>query len=110
LHLHEVEASSSKLPFFKFSWFRRYDQILKVEKDVINIGVHKHRDLLVHGFKKKIGDKSVFLCDICGLVYVDRKTAQECEDYCRAHHDSCSAEINAKAVFVPSAPVLPRKE
>ncbi len=60
--------------------------------------------------EKKIGAKSVFLCDICGLGYVDRKTAQECEDYCRTHHDSCSAEISAKAVFVPGAPMLSRKE
>ena len=45
--------------------------------------------------EKKVGDKTVFLCDICGLGYADRQTAQECEDYCRAHQGSCSAEISA---------------
>ncbi|MGD0645744.1 MAG: hypothetical protein ABSA75_12640 [Candidatus Bathyarchaeia archaeon] len=51
--------------------------------------------------EKKIGDKIVFLCDICGLGYSDRKTAQECEDYCKAHLGSCSAEISQKAVYLP---------
>ena len=60
--------------------------------------------------EKKVGNRIVFLCDICGLGYADRKTAQECEDYCRAHHDSCSAEISAKAVYVPGAQMLPKKE
>ncbi len=60
--------------------------------------------------EKKVGDKTVFLCDICGLGYADKQTAQDCEDYCRAHHGSCSAEISAKAVYVPGAPMLPKKE
>ena len=60
--------------------------------------------------EKKVGDKMVFLCDIFSLGYADRKTAQECEDYCRARPGSCSAEISAKAVFVPGAPMLPRNE
>ena len=60
--------------------------------------------------EKKVGNRIVFLCDICGLGYADKKTAQECEDYCRAHHDSCSAEISAKAVYVPGAQMLPKKE
>ena len=60
--------------------------------------------------EKKVGDTTVFLCDICGLGYADKETAQECEDYCRAHHGSCSAEISSKAVYVPGAQVLPRKK
>jgi hypothetical protein len=61
--------------------------------------------------EKRVGDKTVFLCDICGLGYEDRKTAQDCEDYCRAHHGSCSAEISAKAIWSPDAPVvLPKKK
>ena len=51
--------------------------------------------------EKKIGNKTVYLCDICGLGYADRKTAQQCEDYCRAHPGSCSAEISQKAVYLP---------
>ena len=59
---------------------------------------------------KKIGGKTVFLCDICGLGYADKATAQECEDYCRVHKGSCSAEISKKAVYLPGAPLLPEKE
>ncbi len=54
--------------------------------------------------EKKIGDKTVFLCDVCGLGYADRKTAQECEDYYRAHPGSCSVEISQKAVYLPEKP------
>ena len=61
--------------------------------------------------EKRIGDKTVFLCDICGLGYADKKTAQECEDYCRTHNGSCSAEISAKAVYSSDVPiVLPKKK
>jgi len=56
--------------------------------------------------EKRVGDKIVFLCDICGLGYADRKAAQNCEGYCRAHHGSSSAEISAKAVWSPDAPVV----
>lgn len=59
--------------------------------------------------EKKVGDGIVFLCDICGLGYADRKTAQECEDYCRAHPGSCSAEIVEKAIYAPCVPILPKK-
>ncbi len=60
--------------------------------------------------EKKVGGRTVFLCDICGLGYADRKTAQECEDYCRAHPGECSAEISKKAVYTPGAPMLPKKK
>jgi len=60
--------------------------------------------------EKKVENRTVFLCDICGLGYADRKTAQECEDYCRAHHGSCSAQISQKAIYLPGAPTLPEKE
>ncbi len=52
--------------------------------------------------KEKIVDgKTVYLCEICGLGYADRETAQECEDYCRAHPGNCSVEISQKAVWSP---------
>jgi len=60
--------------------------------------------------EKRIGDKTVFLCDICGLGYADRVTAQECEDYCRSHGGTCSAEISKKAVYLPGAPMLPEEK
>jgi hypothetical protein len=60
--------------------------------------------------EKKIGDKTVFLCDICGLGYSDEKTAQDCENYCRAHPGSCSVEISQKAVYFPEIPSVPKKK
>ncbi len=59
--------------------------------------------------EKEIGNKTVFICDICGLGYADKITAQECEDYCRSHEGSCSAEISKKAVYLPGAPTLPER-
>ncbi len=59
--------------------------------------------------EKKIGNKTVFLCDICGLGYSEKNIAQDCEDYCRAHAGSCSAEISKKAVYLPGDPILPEK-
>jgi hypothetical protein len=51
--------------------------------------------------KKIIDKKTVFLCDICGVGYADKKNAQECEDYCRAHPGSCNPEISKKGVYFP---------
>ncbi|MDY6778879.1 MAG: hypothetical protein SVU32_09510 [Candidatus Nanohaloarchaea archaeon] len=33
-----------------------------------------------------------FACDVCGLHYRERETAERCEAYCR-EHDACSTEI-----------------
>ncbi len=60
--------------------------------------------------EKKVGDRTVFLCDICGLGYSDEKTAQDCEDYCKAHPGSCSVEISKKAVYFPNMPAVPKKK
>ncbi len=47
--------------------------------------------------------KTVFVCDICGLGYRERETAERCQDYCAAHR-SCSLEIMKEAVYFPSKP------
>lgn len=39
----------------------------------------------------------VYDCEECGLNYLDRKTAEECEAFCKKHHQ-CSLEIGKKAV------------
>jgi hypothetical protein len=51
--------------------------------------------------EKKIGNKTVFLCDICGLGYSKKYITKDCEDYCKAHPGSCSVEITKKAVYFP---------
>ncbi len=61
----------------------------------------------VFGYEEKDWEQNGFSLRHLGLGYADRATAQECEDYCRAHNGSCSAEISAKAVYLPGAPTLP---
>ncbi|MBS3139639.1 hypothetical protein J4479_01405 [Candidatus Woesearchaeota archaeon] len=36
--------------------------------------------------------KNLFECEECNLWYNDQKTAQKCEQWCKAHH-SCNLEI-----------------
>ncbi len=68
------------------------------------------REALLLVTEKKIGDKTVFLCDICGLGYSEKNIAQDCEDYCKAHAGSCSVEITKKAVYFPDMPILPEEK
>jgi hypothetical protein len=49
--------------------------------------------------KKTVDGKTVFVCDICGLGYLDRKTAHECEDWCGKNPENCSLQISQKAVY-----------
>ncbi|UCG36072.1 MAG: hypothetical protein JSV64_05440 [Candidatus Bathyarchaeota archaeon] len=55
--------------------------------------------------KSKIKRKTLFLCEECGLGYVDRETAQMCEDWCRKTA-TCSLEITKKAVYKPNLSAL----
>jgi hypothetical protein len=50
--------------------------------------------------KKKIGTKFLFLCEICGLGYLDEETARKCEEWCKRTR-TCSIEITKKAVYFP---------
>jgi len=50
--------------------------------------------------EKKIDDQTVFTCEICGFGYADRKTADECKEWCRKTR-TCSLEITSKAVYIP---------
>ena len=54
--------------------------------------------------------RTIFICEICGLGYLEEKVAQDCEDYCREHPGSCSAEISKKAVYFPNKPIFPNKK
>ena len=33
--------------------------------------------------EKLLGGKKVFLCDVCGLGYLDFETARKCEEWCK---------------------------
>jgi len=47
-----------------------------------------------------INAKQVYLCEVCGLGYVDEESAKACQDYC-ARHGACSIEITRKAIYYP---------
>jgi len=51
--------------------------------------------------REKIGDKILFLCEMCGLGYLDEETARKCEEWCK-RTGTCSVEITKKAVYFPS--------
>lgn len=53
--------------------------------------------------EKRIDDKKLFQCDMCCHSYLDKKTAQKCEVWCR-EKGNCSVEITKKAVHFPSLP------
>ncbi len=40
----------------------------------------------------------VFLCEVCGLGYLDRATADRCQRFCE-EHNACSLEITRSAVY-----------
>jgi hypothetical protein len=48
--------------------------------------------------EKKIDGKTVYLCGICGLGYLDLETARKCEEWCKKT-GTCSIEITKKAVY-----------
>jgi hypothetical protein len=50
--------------------------------------------------EKTIAGNRMFLCEVCGFGYLDKETAQKCEDWCRKT-GTCSLEITKKAVYFP---------
>jgi len=52
------------------------------------------------------GDKRIFICEECGLEYLEINVAQKCEDYCSKHY-ACSLEITKNAVYKLKQPWKP---
>jgi hypothetical protein len=50
---------------------------------------------MVKQIKKK--DKEYFACELCNMVYLDKKLAEKCEDFCKKYK-SCNLDIVKKAV------------
>jgi len=50
--------------------------------------------------EKKNNNQTVFICEVCGLGYMEKQTAQECEEWCK-RTGTCSIEITKKAVYLP---------
>lgn len=42
-------------------------------------------------------DDGLYKCDVCGLHYNERGTAEECEEFCR-EHNACNPDLIAQAV------------
>ena len=42
-------------------------------------------------------NKKYYLCEECGFVYLDKKIAEKCEEYCKKYK-SCSLEITNHAI------------
>ncbi len=43
-----------------------------------------------------VNSRAYYACSECGFAYETREFAQECQDWCKAHH-SCSLEITKHA-------------
>ncbi|MEM1986468.1 MAG: hypothetical protein QXW80_05585 [Candidatus Micrarchaeia archaeon] len=50
--------------------------------------------------EKRIENKVIYLCNVCGLGYLDLETAKRCEEWCKKTN-TCSIEITKKAVYFP---------
>lgn len=59
--------------------------------------------------EKKVDGRTIFVCDICGLGYLDKETAQKCEDWCGKNPGTCNLQISQKAVYSPDAPISLKK-
>ncbi len=44
--------------------------------------------------------QGVYYCPVCGYGYADKRTAEECREYC-SKNSSCSLEITRKAIRKP---------
>jgi len=51
------------------------------------------------GMVKKLTKNGIvlYVCEKCGLKYKNKKTAQECEEWCRKHN-ACNLKIIKRAV------------
>ena len=45
-------------------------------------------------------DKKYFVCDLCGLAYNDKETAEKCEAWCKEHPGSCNPDVVKEAVKI----------
>ena len=43
-------------------------------------------------------NKTIYLCEACGLGYKDSQTAGECVHHCNTYH-SCSLKITSQAIL-----------
>jgi hypothetical protein len=50
--------------------------------------------------EEKVNGRILFLCEICGLGYLDKAAAQNCENWCKKT-GTCNIAIIKKAVYFP---------
>jgi hypothetical protein len=57
--------------------------------------------------EKPFEGKTIFLCEICGLGYLEREDAQKCEDWCGKNPGTCNFQVSQKAVYSGGTPIFP---
>ena len=57
--------------------------------------------------EKLFEGKTVFICEICGLGYLEKEYAQKCEDWCGKNPGTCNFKISQKAVYSAGMPLFP---
>lgn len=57
--------------------------------------------------EKLFEGKTVFICGICGLGYLEKEYAQKCEDWCGKNPGTCNFKISQKAVYSAGMPLFP---
>jgi len=59
--------------------------------------------------KENIENRILFICEVCGLGYIDEQTAAQCEDWCR-RTGTCNVKLTSRAVYFPGLTRFPRKQ
>ncbi len=50
------------------------------------------------------GSRRLYICDVCGFAYAERKWAERCQKWCEEHH-SCNLDITKHAVSTSASEV-----
>lgn len=60
--------------------------------------------------EKQFEGKTIFVCEICGLGYLEKEDAQKCEEWCGKNPGTCNFQISQRAVYSASMPLYPAKK
>ncbi len=53
--------------------------------------------------KVKKNDEVLYVCEVCGLAYAEKKWAEKCQEWCQ-QHQSCNLEIIQHSVLLDEIP------
>ena len=46
----------------------------------------------------KLGEKTRYICEECGLAYEEKEWAEKCQSWCETHEGSCNIEYISHSV------------